>query len=232
MALDKKMDALARLRPNIAVLPEVAKKIKGPLATDRTYEWLGINPHKGLGVMAFSPFKVELACTPDRNLEWVLPLRIRGEVDFILLAAWAMNQRASGQASGPNRDRQVMGALQSYASLMNELPVVVAGDFNDNVIWDRPRSARSFAATLNDLQQRGLESAYHEFRGEKFGEESIPTIYWRDRKRDGPSYHIDYCFIPRIWMPYATVTVGSFDEWIAEKYSDHVPLIVDIELPT
>src|ERR1039457_3815777 len=236
MALHKKLDALARIAPDVIVLPEAGEPSRLPermvLAATRTYEWIGGISYKGLGVMAFAPFELEPACPPDRNLEWVLPLRVRGPVDFILLAVWALNHRASPQAKGPNRDRQVTDALEAYAHLFNEGPVVVAGDLNVNAIWDKPNGTRPFATKVNLLRQRGLVSAYHEVLGVLFGEESDPTIYWRDRKTDGPRYYIDYCFLPESWIPHTSVSVGSFDEWIALKYSDHVPMIVDVELPS
>jgi exodeoxyribonuclease-3 len=236
MALHKKLDALARIAPDVVVLPEAGESSMLPERTisseTRTYEWMGGIPYKGLGAMAFTPFKLEQACPPDRNLEWVLPLRVRGPVDFNLLAVWAMNHRASSQAAGPNRDHQVAGALEAYADLFDGGPVVLAGDLNDNAIWDKPNGARPFAKKVELLRQRGLVSAYHEVLGVEFGQEPDPTIYWRDRKVDGPRYHIDYCFLPESWIPYTSVTIGSFDEWIAPKYSDHVPLIIDVELPT
>ena len=71
-------------------------------------------------------------------------------------------------------------------SLFDEGPVVVAGDLNDSAIWDKPNGARPFATKVDLLRQRGLVSAYHEVLDVRFGEESDPTIYWRDRKADGP----------------------------------------------
>ena len=234
MALHRKLDALMRIAPDVVVLPEAGEpsKVLPQVLTsaDRTYEWIGNNAHKGLGVMAFEPFYLQRACLPDRNLEWVLPLHIRGKIDFTLLAVWAMNHRASPRATGRNRDRQVVGALESYASLFGEGHLVVAGDLNDSAIWDKPRGARPFATMVELLKQQGLVSAYHEVLGVKFGEERDPTIFWRDRKFEGPRYHIDYCFLPESWIPFTSVTIGSFDEWISPKLSDHVPLIVDVKM--
>jgi exodeoxyribonuclease III len=58
-----------------------------------------------------------------------------------------------------------------------------------------------------------------------------PTIYWRNRRLDGPSYHIDYCFVPDSWLTSITaVTVGRFEKWVGNCLSDHVPLIVDLNV--
>jgi len=74
----------------------------------------------------------------------------------------------------------------------------------------------------------GLLSAYHAFHEIDSGKETEPTLYWRNRKKDGPKYHIDYCFVPKTWTGrLQNVAVGSFDTLI--KLSDHMPLIVDLE---
>jgi endonuclease/exonuclease/phosphatase family metal-dependent hydrolase len=46
-------------------------------------------------------------------------------------------------------------------------------------------------------------------------------------KRDGGSYHIDYCFVPESWTKsISAVELGGFDDWV--HLSDHVPLIVEV----
>ena len=41
--------------------------------------------------------------------------------------------------------------------------------------------------------------------------------------------HIDYAFIPDEWLPrLQDVSVGSKQEWIDSRLSDHVPLVVDL----
>jgi exodeoxyribonuclease-3 len=234
-AFHKKLDVLTQLAPDIAIVPEACESSRLPdsfaSSGTRTYEWIGNLPYKGLGVIAFAPFELELACPPENNLEWVIPLRVRGPVNFNLIAVWAMNHRASAKARGPNRNGPIKGALNTYSHLFEEGPVVVAGDFNDSAIWDKPNGARPFGTNVELLKQLGLVSGYHQIRDESFGSESEPTIYWRDRTIDGPQYHIDYCFVPEGWIPNATVKIESFDKWVAPKHSDHVPLVIDFADP-
>jgi exodeoxyribonuclease-3 len=74
-------------------------------------------------------------------------------------------------------------------------------------------------------------SAYHLAHGEEQGSETIPTLYWRDRRKDGPTYHIDYVFVPAAWMPrMREVRVGTFDDWCGVGLSDHAPIVVDIDV--
>ena len=44
------------------------------------------------------------------------------------------------------------------------------------------------------------------------GEESVPTLYWRDRTKDGPTYHIDYVFLPsRLIERSRDLQLGTFE---------------------
>jgi exodeoxyribonuclease-3 len=74
-------------------------------------------------------------------------------------------------------------------------------------------------------------SAYHEFHGEQQGGESRPTLYWRDRRKDGLTYHIDYVFLPDPWIrKVKELRLGRFEDWCGAGLSDHVPVIVDVGL--
>ncbi len=89
----------------------------------------------------------------------------------------------------------------------------------------------NFSHTSEVLAGLGLYSVYHHVTSEAFGEESTPTIYWRDRTKDGPTYHIDYVFAPHPWLPkIRNFEVGGFEDWCGSRLSDHVPLIVDLDL--
>ena len=90
----------------------------------------------------------------------------------------------------------------------------------------------SHAHTVEVLDQYGLTSVYHHTTGESFGEESGPTSYWRNRTKDGPTYHIDYIFVPHAWLgKVCDMQVGAFEDWCGSKLSDHVPMVVDVMLP-
>lgn len=114
---------------------------------------------------------------------------------------------------------------------MLERPAVVAGDLNDNVIWDKPGWRHNYSVKARIMERRGLVSAYHTIRGEVPGMEITPTHYWRDRKKDGPTYHIDYVFIPSLWITRVKeLRLGTFEEWCGSGLSDHVPIVVDIDV--
>jgi endonuclease/exonuclease/phosphatase family metal-dependent hydrolase len=60
------------------------------------------------------------------------------------------------------------------------------------------------------------------------GAERHPTLYWRDRTRSGPTFHIDYVFVPTSATGLLQhFSVGSHAKWIATGLSDHAPVVVD-----
>jgi endonuclease/exonuclease/phosphatase family metal-dependent hydrolase len=77
-------------------------------------------------------------------------------------------------------------------------------------------------------QEFGLVSAYHAATGERPGEESRPTHFWR--WREAAPFHLDYCYLPEQWLPgLASVEIGSYAAWA--DASDHRPVIVDVIPP-
>ncbi len=229
MALHRKLDAVRRLDPDIAVIPECAApeqlQARG-LAASAAPVWVGQNPHKGLAVFAFNGYALRRAEPFHPTLRHLAPVHVDGPLPFNLLAVWAQNASA-----GPVRKHRLgplRRGLAHYRAFLSGGPAVVAGDFNNNVIWDRPGWRGNHAAAVAILARLGLVSAYHQARGEAPGRETAPTLYWRDRRQDGPTYHIDYVFLPRAWDGRYAVTVGSFEAWCGSGLSDHVPIIVDV----
>jgi exodeoxyribonuclease-3 len=230
MALHRKYEHLLSLQPDIAVIPECANAEllteKAPKFNPSSSVWIGDSRHKGLGVFTFGAFRATMASVYQPNFPYIAPVGIDGPIKFNLLAVWAChNKKDSYEASlGPLRR-----AISAYRPFLEERPAVVAGDFNDNVLWDKPTKINKHSANVGELAALGLKSAYHYSRAVDQGSEVEPTIYWRDRKIDGPRYHIDYCFVSDRWTKsISTVTVGSFNDWIEAGLSDHVPLIVEL----
>jgi exodeoxyribonuclease-3 len=233
MALHRKMDALLQLEPDVAVVCECAEP--GRLRAHGTLDgypgellWVGNNPHKGLAVLAFNGYSAQMAEEYMPSLRYIAPVHVSGPAEFNLLAVWAQ----IGNGTGSTRTHQLgplRRALSRYREFMTAAPAIVAGDLNNNVFWDRPGRRSNHLGTVDRLERLGLVSAYHAMYDEQQGEESIPTIYWRDRKKDGPTYHIDYVFIPRGWIEHVRdFAVGTFEDWCGSGLSDHVPLVVDL----
>jgi exodeoxyribonuclease-3 len=234
MALHRKLDALKRLAPDVAIVSECADparlRLQGALGPGEADPiWIGDNPHKGLAVFAFNGYRARLAPAFHASLRYVLPVQISGPVEASLLAVWAQN--LSGGITRKRQKGPLRRALGLYRDFLSAGPALVAGDLNNNVIWHKPGYLINHANAVAELEAYGLVSAYHTHRGERQGEETTPTLYWRDRKKDGPTYHIDYIFIPRDWIACVRgLSVGSFEEWCGSGLSDHVPVLVDVGL--
>jgi hypothetical protein len=232
MAFHRKFEALMALDPDVAVVAEcaepalLAERIDLARLSGKPV-WIGENPHKGLAVFAFNDYSVRLSPLYRPRLRFLAPVAVAGPMAFHLLAVWAQNM-----SGGIRRKRQpgpLRLALTCYRDFLASAPAVVAGDFNNNVIWDRPGWRINQAATLASLADCGLVSAYHESRGEAHGRELTPTHYWRDRRKDGPTYHIDYIFLPKTWLgEICRVEIGRFEEWCGSGLSDHMPLVVEL----
>jgi endonuclease/exonuclease/phosphatase family metal-dependent hydrolase len=120
-------------------------------------------------------------------------------------------------------------ALRAHARFLTERSSIIAGDLNNHIRWDKPGKASNHANALSKIAALGLTSAYHTFYGLDQGMEKHPTLYWRDRTRTGPTFHIDYVFVPHdATRLLRRVAVGSHAKWIASGMSDHAPLVVDL----
>jgi exodeoxyribonuclease-3 len=230
MALHDKYKHLLALKPDVAIIPECANvdliRQKAPDFVHSSSIWVGDNRHKGLGVFAFGTYKAELSAVYESKFPHLSPIRIDGPTKFNLLAVWACHAHANSYEA---RQGPLMRALSAYGEFLNDGPTVVAGDFNDNVLWDKPRKLNNHGINVRALTAFGLRSAYHQSRDVNQGQEPEPTIFWRNRKIDGPRYHIDYCFVPDSWINEdLAVDVGHFQDWVGIGLSDHVPMVVDV----
>jgi exodeoxyribonuclease III len=229
MALHEKFARVASLAPDVAILPECADlerlRTKAPSVSTNAV-WVGDNPNKGLGVFAFGSYRVRQHESYDDSLNWFLPVEIEGPVKLNMLAVWAKYYPADKRINQPG---PTIRALEHYRAFLSAQPALVAGDFNNNVAWDRPGHAANHNTMLELSASMGFVSAYHSFRGEEQGRETIPTLHWKTRERDANTYHIDYCLVPESWRGrIKSVTVGKYDEWISS--SDHMPLVIDVDL--
>ena len=231
MALDKKAHLLNGLNPSVAILPETAcpERVRPALEAvgATSIEWVGSNPNKGLTAAAFGPWTLRVDDSYDPGYQWVMPLHLSGPSEVRLLAVWDFNHRGSGHDSA-KRLGSCRASFEHYEEFLSgdsDL-VVITGDFNNSVFWDKPNSSVKFGDFMDQLESSGYFSAYHLHHGCQRGAEPDATLWWM--KDVEKSYHIDYAFVSRTDAVQA-VTVGASSEWLA--YSDHAPLIVDLLLP-
>ena len=141
------------------------------------------------------------------------------DLHFHMIAVWPYATKIR-----LNSYRQAHQGLEKHRDWILESPTIVLGDFNQSrkIKGD---GWKSLVKLTNDL---GLTSAYHEHFKQEFGEESSPTYFHLGDELN--PFHLDYCFLPKQWVQYITsVEVKPYDQY--KGISDHVPLIVDLDLP-
>lgn len=179
---------------------------------------------KHIGVLAQAPWHVEpLPLIPGQP--WLLPVKVTGPVEFTVLAVWALG--AEWVESRLSYAAQTARVVSEVLPLI-EGPVVLAGDLNAP-IPSSPADGLRHADSVGRLLDHGLVSAFTAARGSA-DPMSEPTLY-HQRKLVQP-FHIDHVFVAEAWTTGMEVTVGSYEDWVATKRSDHVPVIVDLSLPT
>lgn len=205
---EKKRDALNALRADISII------IEAPCGAAEDGLYFPSGPRLGTAVIGSATSHI--TPLPTRDLPaCVNPVAVTGRRSFTLLAVstWL----------APTYKKSLLNGLEAYRDL--PAPFIVAGDFNGNPCFDRPRGRQKWADCFNEVEKLGTFSAYHAHSGEAYGSETSPTYFFR-WAQDRP-FHIDYCFLPAAWRAdLKRVEVGDFESW--RKLSDHRPLIVDL----
>jgi endonuclease/exonuclease/phosphatase family metal-dependent hydrolase len=217
----RKFGHLERLRPDIAVLQEVRPQCLTYAALSENAAWVGDEGQKGLAAVGYGGWKVSRAPVVLAE-RWFLPLcATKDNRQINIVAVWV---DSTNECAPPT-----LRALSELEQFMKSGPTVIAGDFNQSVKLDRQRGpGRRFADVLQVLDGWGFSSAWHSHHGEAHGQESSPTLYWTWNSEK--QFHIDFVFSsPEVKID--AVNLGSFDQYVQGKISDHVPLVVDCSLP-
>jgi len=227
MAFRKKAKFILPLKPDILIVPECEHpdKLIFPDGTQipTNIIWHGDNKNKGLGVFSYNNYKLKLLKIHNPLFKNILPIQVtRDKCKFVLFAIWANNP---SDKDGPYVT-QVWKAINYYEKLIKRKNTILAGDFNSNTIWDRPRRIGNHSDVANTLAKKKIMSTYHTFYGLDHGKETHPTQFMY-RHADKP-YHLDYCFVSSdLIAKMVNVEVGAYEDW--KLYRDHKPLIVTFE---
>ena len=210
-----KFDAILPLKPDVLVIQECERLSKNYFPNTE-YTWVGRNEKKGLGVLLFDGAG---SISPVYNEQLIEFLPINTDLGQFL-AVWAFNHRA--KKYGEDVRGHILHALEEYELFLSDIRTVgVFGDFNNSVVWDKPKSRLSFRTTIEKFETFGLYSAYHKQNAEQFGKETQATLF--HTKNPAKPYHVDYMFTRQS----VSVEVGAYDDWI--EFSDHMPLTVNLK---
>lgn len=221
--LDKKIGALADLRPDVAIVPECASpqlpRLANALAKYGISQsfWSGSNQQKGLGLFVFNnAIHAESSETTGGRYTIKIDLKIGAEVSII--AMWTQ---------APGYVEEAHSTVEAYKEIFKQKNVILAGDFNSNKIWDSSRTLNHSELVKRLTNEFSLHSVYHHHFCEEQGRESRPTLCFTYNEQK--PYHVDYVFIPEKWLSkIKAVELGEFKNW--KHLSDHCPLIVEIDI--
>ncbi|HEX7157708.1 MAG TPA: endonuclease/exonuclease/phosphatase family protein [Edaphobacter sp.] len=219
---EQKAERIFARSPDIAVIQECSKRSTEMLLFGDGYlaHWRGDNPNKGLGVFYRREWDVrprQRSDSKSAEAKWIVPFDVHGPESFTLIAVWACAIDGNYHAGYVG---QIHKALKHHPEWFSTGPVVMAGDFNSNAVWDRKRGAENHSSMVEALGRHGLVSAYHCSLSQEHGAEQHPTFHLY-RHADKP-YHLDYIFVPLSWQNRLSVEVGSHADWA--RLSDHYPL--------
>jgi exonuclease III len=228
MAYRKKASLILAHKPDIVIIPECEHPDKLKFDTgipipDDIF-WFGSNQHKGLGVFSYNNYRFQISDIHNPDFRTVLPLKVTNKkIEFTLFAIWANNPKDKRfEYVG-----QVWKALNFYSELLKNEKTILAGDFNSNTIWDKPKREGNHSTVVELLIKKGIHSTYHKFHNQIQGKEKHDT-WFMYRHKDKP-YHLDYCFASDDFIKKMTeVEIGKHKNWC--KYSDHTPVIVTFDI--
>ena len=178
----------------------------------------------GIGIVSYTNFKFT-PFNPEETyngLDMGLCGIVDAKVPFQIVGVW----------TGPKNKRlpyvnSVNTFLHDYHDWILGKDTIILGDFNSNLNYDFKTKA-PHQRMLNQMSELDMVSVYHEYFREKQGEETRYTYY--QHRKTKSMYHIDYIFIPKKMLGRVNnVYVGDYKEW--SQFSDHMPIIIDIEYP-
>ncbi len=153
----RKIAALSALAPDVAIVQECADldtlARKARQFTPTTAIWTGDNPHKGLGVFSFGPYRLVRGGIDDASITYALRACVVGPLAFNLVALWSHYGKSPVTAAAPG---PTLLALRAYARFLTERPAVIAGDLNNHVRWDKPGKASNHANAVAASAALGL----------------------------------------------------------------------------
>jgi len=230
-AFRKKFHLLESFNADIIIIQECedpGQSTKAYKEWSSKFLWIGQNKNKGIGIFAKNNNNIKLLDWSDKNtnyknetLESFLPCKINNEI--ILLGVWT--KKANSEVFG--YIGQFWKYLQLHKSKFINEKVIMSGDLNSNVKWDKWDRWWNHTDVVNELEDINIKSLYHLVQDEKQGEETIPTFYLQ-KKLEKP-YHIDYTFLSSNLIDKETsLTIEDKNIWL--KYSDHMPIIINLNI--
>ncbi len=222
-AFRKKIKYLKSLDADIYIIQECEYTDQAKIAYEDwlpNYFWKGSNKNRGLAIFAKEEIEIEALDWEDNHFELFLPVQINKNIN--LVAIWTKNS-STFQYIG-----QLWGYLQLHKNKLIQQSIILCGDLNSNAIWDKPKRIWNHSSVVNELNDLGISSLYHDLNEEVHGSENQNTFFMH-RNIEKP-YHIDYLFYSKkdFDISQASFKVLDRDVWL--KHSDHLPIICKLKV--
>ena len=184
MALQRKLWLLEELNTDIAVVPECSHGAVKSNEDSLSFLWKGHNPNKGLGIIAFNGWKLELRGDLE-SLPWVIPFKASHPtgLEFNALAVWSVENK---DVSNLSYAKQITHLINTYSDEIKSENLSIIGDFNTSIQGPSKGPHRENLTLLDSLN---LFSAYHTLNGLNHGEEKEMTLKWIGPGKKKYLYH-------------------------------------------
>ncbi len=185
---------------------------------------------RGLAVLVRHPYTVTIAAE-DPALPWLLATDVAMPQDepIAVLGLWTVLEK--GRPSYVKQAQEAIIAWERTCHAQGRDPwsrTVLAGDFNASMQGAQRDQHR---ATVDMLSERGMGSAYHLHVDCEHGQEAAHTLRWIGRGSVPYLYHCDYIFVSSDLQLGLSTSVGSEHDFMGRGLSDHLPVVVDVEVP-
>jgi exodeoxyribonuclease III len=222
---EEKRNEILKLNPDILIVQECKQDDWQKLGySDKNGHWYGDgkesqgDPNKNLGIGIYCNDKYTIDCSLFEgqdlsNMRYALPyiIKYQDEEILTLFSVWAKSGYEYYHVP-------ILNSLEYFYKKTKSF-VVVAGDFNTGSQYNK-ETARYYEFIKNELETKyGLGNCAY------FWQEWSPT-FCVEKDGNYEFYLDDHCFFEK---PNKVLSFGIGDWRYWCKYSDHMPLIIDLE---
>ena len=235
-AIERRYPELVGLDADVVVMARTANEVRllrAGCVSHNSMAWVGRHAQRGLGTIGFGATVAKLdGGRWDQRLEWIAPVSVALALSFDVLAVWALNDKSQVKFKSKPPASQPIQMMRLYKQTMAK-PCIIAGDFNNNPVFHRNDPNWDMLELVALLEAQGFVSAYHSFAELEHGDpREQSTRFMPDPAGGLTQHHVDYCFVPRPWLPaLRNVQIGDRNAWIGTvQAEEHVPVVCDFDV--
>jgi len=221
---EEKRNEILKLNPDILIVQECKQddweklnysSEKGHWYSDGKEAQGDPNKSLGIGMFCNNDYFVDCSLFHGKNLSnmrYAIPYIIKknNEEILTLFSVWA-------KSGYDNYHVPIFNSLQHFYIKINS-PIVLAGDFNTGSQYGNEENCKFYENIKKELKEK-----YH-LENCAFWQEWLPTFH-KEERENYDFYLDDHCFFE---LPHYVVSFGMGNWFHWSKYSDHMPIIIDL----